>query len=83
MAVRPPMREARIFAQSSYFTFHPKGHRYLNVSHNITLREYLIPSSAKALIRKELAVLNINEFTIYGGLDHLGNWLTAAYRKVR
>jgi hypothetical protein len=34
-------------------------------------------------IRKELAVLNINEFTIYSGLDNLGNWLTAAYRQVR
>ena len=79
MAVRPPMRDARVIAQSSYFTFHPPRHRYLDTGSNKTLREYLIPRGVKEAIRKELAHMNINEFTIYGGLDHLGNWLRAAY----
>jgi FRG domain len=81
MAVRPPMRDARIIAQSGYFTFHPQGLRYLEPSSNQTLREYLIPCGKKEGIRKELARMNINEFTIYGGLDRLGNWLRESYRK--
>ena len=63
-------------------SLHPQGLRYLEPSSNQTLREYLIPCGKKEGIRKELARMNINEFTIYGGLDRLGNWLRqVVYRK--
>jgi hypothetical protein len=45
-----------------------------------TLREFIIPADAKKNLRKELASLNINTFSIYGDLENLAKWLIEAYR---
>ena len=81
MAVRPPAHDPRIIAQSGYFTFHPKGRQYLDELSNSTLKSFVIPMAAKATIRRELELMNFNEFTVYGGLDHLANWLKASYSR--
>jgi hypothetical protein len=48
-------------------------------SSNPTMRCFRIPKEAKPKIRRELELMNFNEFTVYGGLDHLANWLKRAY----
>ena len=81
MAVRPPAHDPRIIAQSGYFTFHPKGKRYLDSTTNPTLQSFLIPNDKKVSIKRELGLMNVNEFTVNGGLDHLANWLKSCYSK--
>jgi hypothetical protein len=41
---------------------------------------WLIPRAAKPNLRNELALLGIDDFTIYGDMVHLASRLTAAYR---
>lgn len=79
LPVRPQHFDLRIVAQKGYFTFHPKGKPELTRADNSTLNEFTVPSSAKERIRKELDLLGVDEFTIYGDLDHLASRLKRAY----
>jgi len=81
LAVRPAYQEWRISAQRGCFTFHPPGFPELTNSDNDTLKKYLIPAGSKLKLRKELALLGVDEFTIFGDLDHLVERLKRAYRK--
>jgi FRG domain len=80
LPVRPSYLDKRISAQHGCFTFHPPGTPVLTCDNNKTLRGYTIPAAAKNSLRKELELLGIDEFTIYGDLDHLAERLKRAYR---
>jgi hypothetical protein len=77
--VRPDYYDPRITLQRGCFTFHVPTRRVLTVNENRTLSSYIIPSAAKPQIRKELATLGIDDFSIYGDMEHLSNRLKAAY----
>jgi FRG domain len=79
MAVRPPSRDKRIIAQSGFFTFHPPKVPVLTDASNRTLQSFVIPSAEKPKLRRELDLLGVHEFQIYGDLDHLADWLKRAY----
>jgi hypothetical protein len=67
--------------QKNCFTFHvPKCPR-LDPDRLSCLRSFKLPPAAKAEMRSELAVLGINDFSIFGDLDHLAQRLKAAYLK--
>ena len=66
--LRPDTISGRIGQQSSCFTLH--AHDSQDVE-NQTLRRITISSESKCRIFDELRSLNVNEFTIFGDLDHL------------
>jgi hypothetical protein len=81
IALRPDHFDARMSLQRSCFTFHvPKCPR-LEPDRLNCLRAFTIPAAAKAQMRSELAVLGIDDFSIYGDLDHLAQRLKAVYLK--
>jgi hypothetical protein len=67
----------RVSAQQC-FTFHPPEIPELKPEHNPSLRCYRVPANEKAHLRKELELLGIDEFTIFGDLDHLAKRLRVA-----
>ena len=75
LPVRPNHLDARVSLQRSCFTFHPPAAPELTIKQNPTLRFYRIPSDSKPVIERELAMLGIDAFTIYGDLDHLAQKL--------
>jgi len=78
--VRPDYFDRRITLQRGCFTFHVPNGGILSPDHNPTLASYLIPQGKKSDIKKELAMLGIDEFSIYGDLEHLSERLKQAYR---
>jgi hypothetical protein len=80
LPVRPTNIDPRIGAQHGCFTFHPPKERTLTTATNPTLKEWIVPVSAKTSLRKELELLGVDEFMIYGDLDHLAERLKRAYR---
>jgi hypothetical protein len=80
LAVRPSNLDKRIGAQRGCFTFHPPNVPRLTNKSNKTLVSYDIPVCSKECLRKELELLGIDEFVIYGDLDHLAERLKRAYR---
>lgn len=80
MAVRPDHADQRIGLQRSCFTFHVPGHPTLTKAENDTLLAFRIPSAAKTNILNDLVLLGLNEFSIFGDLDHLALRLRRAYR---
>lgn len=77
--VRPDYLDTRIRLQRGCFTFHVPKHPELTLAENRTLTACRIPASSKEGILKEMALLGIDEFSIYGDLDHLSNRIKAAY----
>jgi hypothetical protein len=77
--VRPDYFDRRITLQRGCFTFHVPNGGVLSNNHNPTLASYLIPRGKKSDIKKELAILGIDDFSIYGDLEHLSNRLKEAY----
>lgn len=88
--VRPNHFDRRITLQQSCFTFHsprpptkePRSEEELaelTADANPKLQEFVIPGDAKKSLRKELASLNINTFSIFGDLENLAKWLVEAY----
>jgi hypothetical protein len=80
MAVRPAHADQRIGLQRSCFTFHVPDHPKLTVAENDSLLAFGIPSGAKTNILNDLVLLGLDEFSIYGDLDHLALRLRRAYR---
>jgi hypothetical protein len=80
LPIRPSHTDKRISAQSGCFTFHPPVAPEVTVDRNKSLCNYVIPSAAKNSLRKQLQLLNIDEFTIYGDLDHLAERLKRAHQ---
>jgi hypothetical protein len=77
--VRPANIDSRIASQQGCFTFHPPKDPTLTTGTNPTLTEFIVPTTAKGHLRKELELLGVNEFSIYGDLDHLAARLRRAY----
>ncbi len=77
--IRPDYFDQRISLQRSCFTFHPPDCQMLRSFAKI--RTIDIPSTSKAHIREQLAALGVDEFTIFGDLEHLAARLSAAYLK--
>jgi len=80
LAVRPTHIDPRIAAQRGCFTFHPPGEPTLTTDINNTMTKWIVPSEAKKHLRQELELLGVDEFTIFGDLDHLAERLKRAYR---
>ena len=79
LALRPDHFDKRISLQRSAFTFHvPARPRLAKLE---CVREFFIPRGAKSAIREELALLGIDDFSVYGDLDHLARRLKGAYLK--
>ena len=74
LAVRPFNIDPRLAAQRGCFTFHPPTHAALDPAHE-ALRSFRIPAAAKEGLRRKLDILGFDEFTTYGGLDHLARRL--------
>jgi hypothetical protein len=79
MPVRPDYFDRRITLQRGCFTFHVPNPHMLTKKENPTLVSYLIPKENKQGIRKQLALLGIDDFSIFGDLDHLSTRLKEAY----
>jgi hypothetical protein len=77
--VRPDYSDRRITLQRGCFTSHVPGKGVLTKGENETLRSFRIPAKCKATILKQLSMLGIDDFSIYGDLDHLSTRLKAAY----
>ena len=80
LPVRPYMTDVRIIQQRGVFTFHGPGHEVVTEADNRTLTAHCIPAGdTKARIEKELRLLGINEFSIYGDLPSLATRLKVAH----
>jgi hypothetical protein len=80
LPVRPDYFDRRINLQRSCFTFHVPHRSVLTKSENKSLRMLLIPKDAKEQIKKELFLLGIDEFTVFGDLESLSSRLKTAYK---
>ncbi len=80
MPVRPTHADQRIGLQRSCFTFHVPDHPNLTSGENDSLLAFRIPSVAKTNILNDLVLLGLDEFSIFGDLDHLALRLRRAYR---
>ncbi len=81
IAVRPDHLDVRMSLQRSCFTLHvPKCPRF-ELDQLNCLKALTIPATSKPGIRSELASLGIDDFSIYGDLDHLAQSLKAAYSR--
>jgi hypothetical protein len=80
LPVRPDHFDQRVMLQRACFTFHPPGKQALTPLDANPLLSYLIPKSSKLGLQKELFMLGIDAFTIYGDLDSLAARLKFAYK---
>jgi hypothetical protein len=80
MALRPDYSDLRIVLQRSCFTFHVPDGKELTLAHNASLKKYTVPSKAKNTLLHELILLGVDEFSIYGDLDHLASRLMRAHK---
>ena len=78
--VRPDHIDQRMSVQSSCFTFHTPGCRCLNINLNPSLRYFTVPKKSKSRIRAALALLGVNQFSIFGNLDSLAQVLIEAHQ---
>jgi hypothetical protein len=81
IALRPDHIDKRMSIQRSCFTLHPPARNRLVVKDIHCIQEYSIPANAKAPLRVQLATLGVDDFSIYGDLDHLASRLVSAYCK--
>jgi hypothetical protein len=79
MPVRPDYFDRRITLQRGCFTLHPPSKKILTVNENSTLKTYVIPMEKKQKIARQLAILGIDDFSVFGDLEHLSTSLKAAY----
>lgn len=79
VALRPDHFDARMSLQRSCFTFHAPHCSRLDPNKLDCLHSIIIPAGAKATIRSELAILGIDDFSIFGDLDRLARRLKSAY----
>jgi hypothetical protein len=77
--VRPPYFDVRVSSQRSCFTFHVPDQSVVELSTNPTLRVYQIPKGAKPEIVKELQLLGVDHFRVFGDLASLALTLKLAY----
>jgi len=80
--IEPPSIDPRIINQYSYFSIIPQGmesvEKFLAENTENTVK-YIIKKELRWRIRDMLDQLNINERTVYPGLDGLSKWLARHY----
>lgn len=80
--LEPPSIDHRIINQYSYFSIIPKGitniENFLNVHTKNTVK-YVIDKNLRWQIRDLLDQLNINERTVFPGLDGISAWIKRHY----
>ena len=74
MPVRPDSFDRRVSLQRSCFTFHVPKHPELTKAENPTLRKLQVLGSKKENILRELRLLGIDHFSIFGTLN---TWLNS------
>jgi hypothetical protein len=79
VALRPDHNHTRMALQRSCFTFHVPLPQEFDLSKLSCVKAIDIKADCKHKIRRELAALGIDDFSIYGDLDHLARRLKAAY----
>ena len=77
--VRPHNFDVRINLQRSFFTFHVPRQAEITEAINPSLTGFNIMKNTKARIRKELDMLGIDAFRIYGDLENLAVTLCKTY----
>jgi FRG domain len=77
LAVRPDHFDRRMTLQRSFFTFHVPEEPILLP--NKVLTSFRVSGGKKKAIQKELSLLGIDDFSVYGDLEHLATYLTNAY----
>ena len=80
IAVRPDYFDQRISLQRGCFTLHGPNHQSLKPDHNRTLTSVKIASNHKEKILKQLTLLGVDHFSIFGDLENLAKRLIEAYR---
>jgi hypothetical protein len=78
MAVRPDYFDRRINLQRSCFTFHAPNRHALETADNPTLVSIKVQSDKKSSILRELSLLGVDHFSVYGDLENLAQHLTEA-----
>ena len=81
--VRPDAFDRRITLQRSCFTFHAPNHQELTTQENPSLNKWPVRASKKQTILRELVLLGIDDFSIYGDLEHLAEWLKISHNMRR
>ncbi len=80
--IEPPSVDQRIVNQYSFFSMVPKGisnlEKYLDENTDHTVK-YIIDRSLRWDLRDILDQLNMNERTIYPGLDGISKWIARHY----
>lgn len=79
LPIRPDHFDRRVTLQRGCFTFHVPGRASITKSENSSLHSWLIPKASKTAIRKELFLLGIDAFSVYGDLESLSERLKYAY----
>ena len=80
--IEPPSLDARILNQFALFSLMPDASAHMNAwldAHPHLHRRIVIPASLKWEIRDKLDQANINERTLFPGLDGLSRWLERYY----
>jgi FRG domain len=77
--VRPSYSDIRISSQRSCFTFHVPDQSVINSAANPTLNVYRVPMSAKPDIIRELRLLGVDQFRVFGDLSSLSTTLKHDY----
>jgi hypothetical protein len=80
LPIRPDHFERRVILQRGCFTFHVQGRESLTKAENNSLLSFFIPKKSKPNIKKELFLLGIDAFSIYGDLESLSERLKFAYK---
>jgi hypothetical protein len=70
--------DRRITLQRSFFTFHVPEEKILDRGR--VLKSFIVAEGKKTAVLKELSLLGIDHFSVYGDLEHLGTYLTNAYQ---
>lgn len=79
LALRPSHNFGRVTAQSGFFTLCNENARQITRAANSSLSKIKIAGGKKEIL-DELSRLDINQFSIYGDLDNLSNWIKSLYR---
>lgn len=80
--IEPPSLDTRILNQFALFSLMPDASAHMNEwleAHPHLYRRIVIPASLKWEIRDKLDQANINERTLFPGLDGLSRWLERYY----
>ena len=79
IAVRPDYFDRRISLQRGCFTLHGPDHQTLTPDENQSLTSVKIASGSKQRILRQLTLLGVDHFSIFGDLENLAKRLIEAY----